>query len=295
MTVRARRVPGPRRPPPETETFYRRVLTALGGRGTPFLVGGAYAHEFYTGIARDTKDLDLFIRERDLEKVLDRLAALGYRTQRPFPHWLAKIRHAGSYVDIIYNSGNGIAVVDDEWFKYARLGRVLGVPVHFCPPEEMIWSKAFIMERERFDGADILHLLRVRGGSLSWERLLARFGNHWPVLLAHLVLFGFVYPGWWSSLPRGVLDELLARFDRARARPASDASSTCQGTLLSRAQYLVDIGDWGLVDVRLRPEVSMTPEDIVRWTNGIEPEVRPSWTPLRRRPGLARRVAGNRR
>ena len=51
------------------------------------------------------------------------------------------------------------------------------------------------MERERYDGADIAHLLRARADQLAWRRLLRRFGPHWRVLLGHLVLFGFVYPG----------------------------------------------------------------------------------------------------
>jgi hypothetical protein len=45
---------------------------------------------------------------------------------------------------------------------------VLGVPVRLCPPEEIIWSKAFIMERERYDGADISHLIRACQGRLDW-------------------------------------------------------------------------------------------------------------------------------
>lgn len=295
MSVLVRAASGPRRGAPERASFYRRVLSALSRRKIPFLVGGGYAFQFYTGIARDTKDLDIFVRERDLEPVLERLAAIGYRTERLFPHWLAKVRHAKSYVDVIYSSGNGIAGVDDIWFKHSRPGRVLGVAVRFCPVEEMIWSKAFIMERERFDGADVMHLLYVRGASLRWERLLARFGRHWPVLFAHLVLFGFVYPGAWPTLPRWVLDELVQRFDRCRDRSMPGALSACRGTLLSRAQYLVDVKEWGLRDVRLGPEVSMTAEDIVRWTNGIEPEIRPSWKPSARRSAPIRRVVAGRR
>jgi hypothetical protein len=58
--------------------------------------------------------------------------------------------------------------------------------------EETIWSKAFVMERERYDGADIAHLLRASAERLDWHRLLERFDAHWPVLLSHLILFGFI-------------------------------------------------------------------------------------------------------
>ena len=65
--------------------------------------------------------------------------------------------------------------------------RVLDVPVRLIPAEEMIWSKAFVMERERYDGADVAHILRACAETLDWPRLLQRFDGHWRVLLQHLV------------------------------------------------------------------------------------------------------------
>jgi hypothetical protein len=38
----------------------------------------------------------------------------------------------------------------------------------------MIWSKAFVMERECDDGADIARVPRARGDRLDWQRLLIR-------------------------------------------------------------------------------------------------------------------------
>src|SRR6185503_16206765 len=98
-----------------------------------------------------------------------------------------------------------------------------------CPPEEMIWTKAFVMERERFDGADVNHLIRHEGHRLDWDRLVSRFGPYWRVLFAHLVLFGFVYPQHQDLIPRAVLRRLARRLDR-RERGANGA---CFGTLLS--------------------------------------------------------------
>jgi hypothetical protein len=66
--------------------------------------------------------------------------------------------------------------------RYAEPAIVMGQPVRLCPAEETIWSKAFVMERERYDGADIAHLLRARAEMLDWRRLTRRFGRHWRVL-----------------------------------------------------------------------------------------------------------------
>lgn len=261
-------MPSPRQLAPATQVFYQRVLNALTDTGVPFLVGGAYALEHYTGIVRDTKDLDVFVRQRDLEPILECLSRTGCRTELTFPHWLGKAHCGEDYVDVIFSSGNGVAGVDDDWFRHAATGSVLGVPAQICPAEETIWSKAFLMERERFDGADVLHLLLARAETLSWPRLVARFGVHWRVLLAHLVLFGFVYPGERDRIPADVIDELLERMERETHEPGPE-SRVCRGTLLSREQYLLDVRERGFTDARLSPGVNMTGEDVDRWTRAI--------------------------
>ena len=48
------------------------------------------------------------------------------------------------------------AQVRDDWRYLAECG--LGAEVLLCPVEEILWSKGYIQERERYDGADIAHL-----------------------------------------------------------------------------------------------------------------------------------------
>jgi hypothetical protein len=244
--------------------FYRDALAAVRAAGVPFLVGGAYAFAYYTGIARHTKDLDLFVRPEDVRRTLAALAGAGYRTELTFPHWLGKAFHGDDFVDVIFSSGNGLCTVDDGWFEHAVAGEVLVQPASLVPAEEMLWQKAFIMERERFDGADVLHLIRARGDRLDWRRLLARFGPNWRVLLSHLVLFGFGYPQEQERVPPRVLRSLAGRL--LADKNAQDSDPLCNGTLLSRMQYLADTEDWGYGDARLPPSGNMTPEQINHWT-----------------------------
>jgi len=246
------------------------ALKLLSGTGVPFLVGGAYAFERHTGIARHTRDLDVFIREQDFEALKDRFEAVGFRGDVPFPHWLGKVYKGRTYVDLIFSSGNGMARVDDAWFENAADGEVLGVPVRLCAAEEMIWSKAFIMERERFDGADVLHLLHERASVMDWHRLLAHFADHTPVLFAHLVLFGYVYPGERGRIPLWVWTQLQGELGRDDARHNGDR--VCRGTFLSRSQYLVDI-ERGYHDARLTEGV-MGRDDLATWTEAAAQEDR---------------------
>jgi hypothetical protein len=113
----------------------------------------------------------------------------------------------------------------------------------------MIWSKAFIQERERYDGADVAHLLRACGPNLDWPRLLHRFGAHWRVLFSHLILFGFVYPSERSQVPVWVLSEMIRRLEEELNNPPS-SEPICRGTLLSYHQYLIDLEQWGYQDGR---------------------------------------------
>jgi hypothetical protein len=247
--------------------FYIDALQKLNDTGIPFLVGGAFAFSHYTHVPRETKDIDIFVKPEDCPRVLKAFETLGYDTEIPFPHWLGKIHAGQHFMDVIFNSGNGVARVDGLWFDHAPRTNVLGVSVRLSPAEEMIWSKAFIQERERFDGADVLHLLREVGPSLDWPRLVRRFGDYWPVLLSHLILFGFVYPDKRENVPQWVTDELMRRLSIIRPNPESDI---CYGPILSREQYLHDLDHWKYRDARVEPEGGMTEEQIRIWTDGIK-------------------------
>jgi hypothetical protein len=254
----------------DTNTFYRRTLHVLSDAHVPFLVGGSHAYLQYTGIVRNTKDFDLFLRRSDLDRALDALRDSGYRTEITFPHWLAKAYQAGDHVDLVFSSGNGIGRVDDAWFTHALEAEVLGMPVKIAPIEEFLWQKAFVMERERFDGADIMHLMRHCAEMIDWERTLARFDRYWPLLLTYMTMFSFVYPSERHRIPPTIFQGLIDRLTKQIAAGQNGDERVCQGTLVSRGQYMIDIGQYGFADARLAPRGNMSPEDAIYWTWAIE-------------------------
>ena len=247
--------------------FYVDALGVLETTALPFVVGGAVAHSRYTGRDRNTKDLDVMVRRDDVPQVLAAFEDAGYQVEMPFPHWLGKVHRKGQYIDVVFSSGNGIVSVDDQWFVHATPGEVLGIPVALCPAEELLWSSAFVQERERYDGAAVLHLLHARALFFDWPRLMARFGANWPVLLSYLVLFKFAYPDRRDDIPDQVMNELLTR---QRCQKPEPDNPLCFATLLSREQYLFDLEQLGYADARLRPHGAMTPEQAEIWTKAIE-------------------------
>jgi hypothetical protein len=247
-------------------SFYQNVMRLLASHEFEYLVGGGYAFSHYTGLQRDTKDLDIVVRPPDLDRVLKICRSAEYRAELVFDHWLAKIFFEEDFIDIIFNSGNGACRIDDAWFVRAREVEVLGTPVRIIAPEEMIWQKAFIMERERFDGADVAHLLLNCAQELDWNHLLDRFDVDWRLLLSHLVLFGYIYPSRKGMIPRNVVSRLLGQLIADEIEPTAEVR-VCNGTLLSRQQFISDVSTAGFLDARLGPRCAMTRENIDAWTS----------------------------
>jgi hypothetical protein len=251
-----------------SRAFYRDALGRLDAAGIDYLVGGAYAFARYTGIERHTKDFDIFIRREDYERIAKVLGDAGYQSELTFPHWLGKSFSGDDFIDLIFSAGNGVAKVDDQWFERSVPEVVIGMDVRLIPAEEMIWSKGLIMERERFDGADVAHVIKAVGPQLDWRHLIDRYAENWRVLFAHLVLFGFIYPSHRSNIPAWVMDELGGRISNETKQPDSN-EKICYGTIISRQQYLKDIHDGGYRDARLQPLGNMSAQDIAHWTAGI--------------------------
>ncbi|MBA2664231.1 MAG: nucleotidyltransferase [Bradymonadaceae bacterium] len=248
---------------PQAADFYRQVLEILQREQLPFLVGGAFALTCYTDVCRYTKDLDLFVRQSDVPRMLKAMEKEGFVTEMTSPVWIAKVFREGESIDLIFNSGNGLASVDDQWFARSVPQQMLGIEALVLAPEEFIWSKAFIMERERFDGADIAHTLLAQADQLDWDHLLDLFDEHWRVLFSHLVLFGYIYPSERQRIPNRVILEMLTR-QVDEASEAAPEERLCQGTLLSRTQYRIDIDQWGFEDARVRPRGTMSTSEAQR-------------------------------
>jgi hypothetical protein len=248
-----------------TREFYLRALEIMDESGVPYCVAGAYALAAHAGIVRHTKDLDIFLRRGDLPRVLGAFEHAGCKTERTHPHWLAKAfapPPVDAFVDLIFRAASGIWEVDDQWVSHTRPGIVIGRTAPLIAAEELIWSKAMVMERHRFDGADIAHVLHARGPQLDWDRLLARAAGHEGILLGHLSFYRYIYPCEADHVPIQVMEELLRRVKQHRPPP----EQVCRGTLVSWEQYLPDVNERGLVDGRLQPWGKLTPAEVDRWT-----------------------------
>ena len=232
---------------PEEGSVYGEALDALGRGNLSYMLGGALALNTYTGIWRDTKDLDVFVPERRVARVLGALQRAGFETEITEPHWLAKAQKEEIFVDVIHANDSGAVTVDESWFVNADEIEFLARRVRVIPAEEMLLSKIFVASRDRWDMSDVLHLIFARRGELDWERILAGVGEHWELLLAYLHLYRYVYPSHAHYVPRRVLDLLLRRYE-SEVEASPQGPLRFRGTLLDDVSFRADIEAWGLPD-----------------------------------------------
>lgn len=228
----------------QQESLYREVLIVLANNRIPYCVAGAFALREYTGICRMTKDLDVFLPAEDAGQALAQLHTAGFECEVTDPIWLAKAHRDGYFVDLITGMSNAVIVVDRSWIERARPAKIVGVQTRVLAPEELLSSKLFVSRRERFDGADIAHIIYATRGQIDWKRVLQLVGEHWEVLLWALIFFRYNYPAQSSYVPGQLWHNLLQRFAEMIEKP--DSRSRFRGSLIDECMFAIDVNEWGL-------------------------------------------------
>jgi putative nucleotidyltransferase-like protein len=227
----------PERFPPEQWRLYKKVMEIARRRGVRFAVGGGLASTAYAGQWRNTKDIDLYILKRDREPMLGAIEEAGlrdYYEQKPYDRkWIYRSYRDDTIVDVIWAMANQRALVDEDWLDGPEI-EIEGESVRLLAPEEMVWSKLYIVQRERCDWPDALNLLYMIGPELDWSWLLKRVGPDTDLLGGLLSVFGWLSPGRARQLPSHVWAETGARLPAANSDPE----------ITSQRANLVDSRPW---------------------------------------------------
>jgi|SRR5579875_221224 len=225
---------------------YGLALRTLKAANVPFVLGGAWAVECYVRLGRATLDLDLMIEPAQLEPAIRALSQAGAKVLDQ-DLIQAQLRLRDAEIDLVHHFAQGEYAVDRSWYRRGQPGRVFNVTVLIAAPEDILWTKMFIAARHRFDGADVVHLIRATGQNLDWNRLNDYLKPYPELFLAYLNLFQFIYPNDWQIVPQWLMDELLMGFT---APPEPSPVRVCRGTLIDHSSFVFDIVGGGYEDVR---------------------------------------------
>lgn len=234
-----RQVRGLEQIPEEQWAFYKEVIAAVKTTGGHFALGGAFAWACYTGLYRNTKDLDLYVLPAEKEQYIAALTSIGavdlFDQESYDRGWIYRSTRDGYIVDIIWSMANYRRSLDEDYIEAGPVIDIRGERLHVLPAEELILNKLYILQRSRSDWFDVFNLLYCTDGQLDWWRLLAKLGDDKPLLGGALQVFAWLCPGRAAKIPEFVWSDV------GLARPAGSGSDL----VLERVR-LLDSRPWFL-------------------------------------------------
>jgi len=224
--------------PREQWEVYAEVLRRSSSLGIPFALGGNLASATHTGRWRKTNDMDIYVEPKDRERlmsVLDSLQLRDIQAEYPYdPQAIYRATNGDAIVELIWAMQNQRAVVDREWIERTEQVDLEGLTVRLTAPEEIVWAKLYVINRNRCDWPDLLNLIYYCGAGMDWKHLLGRLGADAPLLSGALALLSWLAPSQLREVPGWVLKELSV------AVPAEDPGPEVlrwRASLLDRQEW----------------------------------------------------------
>lgn len=136
------------------------------------VVGGIALSHHLDRQARVDHDVDLFIRERDVDAAMASLSGAGFAVVRTHPTWLFKAFLDGALVDVLYRLGR-ILSLDDEMLERASKADVDGCTVPIISREDLaigqMGASSVEVTEYWFQAVDLL-----RAPDVDWDYLTQR-------------------------------------------------------------------------------------------------------------------------
>lgn len=230
--------------PDDQWSVYQKVIAAARAQGLHFALGGAFAVATYTGRWRNTKDLDFYVLPQDREAMIAAVTSTGmqdYYDQLPYDRsWIYRAHHGDIIVDVIWAMANTPIDVDEAWLARGPQIDLRGELLPIIPPEELIWAKLFVLQKDRSDWPDVFNLLYATGPQLDWEHLLARLGaEEAPLLIGALNVFAWLSPHRARQLPTWLWDRL--RLPVPDEDPLPEATMRWRAALLDSRPWFIPV------------------------------------------------------
>jgi hypothetical protein len=164
----------------------KRVAAVLREAGIPFAVGGGLA-AWARGGPPTEKDIDLLVREGDVEAALTALEGAGLRTERPPEGWLVKAYDGDVLVDLIY--GPSGLTIDDVFLARCDELSVQAVPMLVMPVNDLLVTKLMSLTEHHLDFGPVLEISRALREQIDWCQLWSGTSSS-PFARAYFALVG---------------------------------------------------------------------------------------------------------
>jgi Nucleotidyl transferase of unknown function (DUF2204) len=180
----------------DIEATLKKAGAALREADVPFLLGGSLA-SWARGGPESRHDLDLMIREEDLERALTALTDAGMRADDPPEEWLVKAWDGDVLVDLIF-SPKGLPI-DDAVIARGEDMSVLSMEMRVMAIEDVLTTKLMALTEHNLRYEGLLQIARALREQVDWEQVRAAttaspFARAYFVLLEGLEILPRVEP-----------------------------------------------------------------------------------------------------
>ena len=209
---------------PDSEwAVYSRVIREVRSAGIRFAFGGAFATAVYTDQLRNTKDFDFYILPADRERMEQALTRAGlhdhFERLSYDRRWIYRASQDDIIVDAIWQMANYRAQVDEHWLARGPEIVIRGEALRAIPIEELIWSKLYVLQRERCDWTDVFKLIDAQTASIDWDHLLDRLADDAPLLAGALEVYRWLAPDRAGQIEHRVWERLQLPYPALNPNP----------------------------------------------------------------------------
>jgi hypothetical protein len=150
------------------ESTLKKAAAALRDADVPFLLGGSLA-SWARGGPQTRHDLDLMLKQSDVDRALAALADAGMRADDPPEEWLVKVWDGDILVDLIF-SPEGLPMTD-EVIARGELLNVLSMQIRVMALEDVLITKLMALTEHSLRYETLLAIARALREQIDWERV----------------------------------------------------------------------------------------------------------------------------
>ena len=149
----------------------KRASAVLRDTDLEFMLGGGLAIWARGGPPTD-HDVDLYVRERDVESAFEVLVDAGFRGDRPPEDWLLKVWDGDHLVDLIFRPAGG--EIDDDHFARASEVEVSAQRLLVASIDDVLVTKLLAISEQDPDYRAILEVARAVREQVDWTHVEER-------------------------------------------------------------------------------------------------------------------------
>jgi hypothetical protein len=150
----------------DIERALKRSAAALRDADVPFLLGGSLA-SWARGGPETRHDLDLVIKEQDVERACEALRGHGMRIEDPPEEWLVKAWDGDVLIDLIFHP-KGLEITDEVIARGEELA-VLSMEMRVMALEDVFTTKLMALSEHALRYEGLLRMARALREQVDWE------------------------------------------------------------------------------------------------------------------------------